>query len=229
MSGSRRSDRRSAATPRPARTLAHLAAVSALAAALAGCAPSDGDKTTEQTPAPATGELLIAKAPEGWVQAGGLNQGNLRIAEFADPATLTPDQVDTVRFESQAGDPLPDPIDFVLGLREELRGNCQGLRDFPIFSGYENGYPASVRLMFCRSQGEPERGLVRMVKAIRGKEFFYIVSRSRTSAPFEPEAEPLSVQDMAEWSTWIGGITVCDTREAEHPCPQPPADAEQAD
>lgn len=228
MSGNPRSGLQAAETAPPARATAQRLAALALAAALAACTPSDGDKATNEPAAPATGELLLAQAPEGWVQAGGLNQGNLRIAEFADPATLTPDQVDTVRFESQASDPLPDPIDFVLGLREELRGNCKGFRDFPIFSGYENGYPASVRLMLCRSQGEPERGLVRMVKAIRGKEFFYIVSRTRTSAPFEPEAEPLSVQDMAEWSTWIGGITVCDTREPEHPCP-PAANRQQAE
>ena len=177
------------------------------------------DATSSAVTAPATGEQLIANAPAGWVEVSGLNQASLRIAEYADPETLTPDQVDSVRFESQAGQPLPDPIDFVLGMSEELRSDCKGFRDFPIFSGLENGYPTSVRLMLCRQQGDPPRGVVRMLKAIQGNEQFYLVSRTRNAGPFEPEAEPISVEDMAIWSTWLGGITVCDTRGAEHPCP----------
>jgi hypothetical protein len=205
----------------------NVAALLLAVAVLGACGAPADDRTADGEPPadgapPQTGELLIAQAPEGWVEVAGLNEANLRIAEYVDPDTLTPEQVDLVRFESQAGQPLPDPIDFLLGLREELRSNCEGFQDFPIFSGYENGYPASVRLYLCRAQGEPKRGLVRMVKTIQGTEQFYIVSRTRNSAPFAPEAEPLTVEDMAIWSTWLGGILVCDTRDAEaHPCPAP--------
>jgi hypothetical protein len=174
------------------------------------------------TPATAqTGELLIASAPEGWIQVGGLNQDNVRIAEYANPENLSPDLVDSVRFESQTGDPLPDPIDLLLGMREQLREQCEGMLDHPIFSGYENGYATSVRLLFCRAKGDPPRGEVRMIKAIRAADQFYIVSRSRSTPPFEPDQEPMSVEDMAQWSDWFGGISVCDTRKTEHPCPAP--------
>jgi hypothetical protein len=196
-----------------------------LLAALTGCDAPGTTKTetgSAADAAPQTGELLIASAPEGWVQVGGLNQGHVRIAEYANPENLSPDRVDSVRFESQAGDPLPDPIDFLLGMREELREQCKGIRDFPISSGYENGYETSVRLMLCREKGDPPRGEVRMIKAIRGAEQFYIVSRSRNVPPFAPEQEPMTVEDMAIWSAWFGGIRLCDTRKAEHPCPAPP-------
>ena len=193
-----------------------------LLAAQTGCDAKGTAKSNEGAAAdapPQTGELLIASAPEGWVQVGGLNQGQVRIAEYANPENLSPDRVDSVRFESQAGDPLPDPIDFLLGMREELRGQCKGVRDFPISSGYENGYPTSVRLMLCREKGDTPRGEVRMVKAIRGAEQFYIVSRSRNAPPFAPEQEPMSVEDMAIWSAWFARVHVCDTRSTEHSCP----------
>jgi hypothetical protein len=188
------------------------AALACICATLAGCA-------AERDAAQPDGEHLIAAPPAGWSEVSALNQGNLRIAEYVDPEQVTPDRVDSVRFESQASAPLPDPIDFLLGMREELKSQCQGVRDFPIFSGLENGYPTSVRLLLCRQKGDPPRGEVRMIKAIQGAEQFYIVSRSRSTPPFAPEAEPMSVEDMALWSTWLGGVKLCDTRGTAHPCP----------
>jgi hypothetical protein len=191
-------------------------------AACADRAEQGAERVATTEPAgPATGELLIAAPPTGWVEVSALNEDKLRIAQYTDPANLTPDQVDSVRFESQAGAPLPDPIDFVLGVREELRQNCEGFRDFPISAGYENGYPTAVRLLLCRAQGDPKRGLVRLVKAIQGQEHFYVVSRSRSSAPFEAGSEPMTEDEMAVWSSWIRAIRVCDTRDPDHPCPTP--------
>jgi hypothetical protein len=204
--------RRSARSANRARAAA---IVSCLCATLAACA---AERNAE-----AEGELLIAAPPAGWTEISALNQGNLRIAEYVDSEQVTPDRIDSVRFESQASSPLPDPIDFLLGMKEDLREQCRGIRDFPIFSGFENGYPTSVRLLLCRQKGDPPRGEVRMIKAIQGTEQFYIVSRSRSTAPFAPEEEPMSVEDMALWSRWIGGVSLCDTRGTEHPCPNPDA------
>lgn len=184
-----------------------------------GCGRAPSDAPDRERVAPETGEILIGSAPPGWMEAGGLNQGRLRIAEFANPATLTPDLVDTARFESQATLPLPDPIEFVLGASAEFASRCQGFEDHPVFAGYENGYPTAVRLMFCRRHGDPSRGEVRMLKAIQGKEQFYIVSRSRVTAPLEPDVIPLDATEMATWSEWFGDISLCDTRLPAHPCP----------
>lgn len=204
---------------RAAARVARFAAALATAVLMAGCGSAPSDTPEHERIAPDSGEILIGSAPAGWMEAGGLNRGTLRIAEYANPATLTPDLVDTARFESQATLPLPDPIDFVLGASAELAARCQGFEDHPVFAGYENGYPTAVRLMFCRRHGDPSRGEVRMVKAIQGKEQFYIVSRSRMTAPLEPDVVPLDAAEMAAWSEWFGGITLCDTRLPAHPCP----------
>jgi hypothetical protein len=58
-----------------------------------------------------------------------------------------------------------------------------------------------------------------MVKAIRGSDHFYIVSRSRRTPPLQPDVEPLNAEAMASWSYWFSLITVCDTRNEHHPCP----------
>jgi hypothetical protein len=189
----------------------------ALLVALLGSA-CNAERPSPASAAPAD-EQLIASPPPGWVQVGGLSRGDVRIAEYGDPATLTPTRVDSIRFESLGGKPLPDPIDIVVATGLDLSKRCEGFQDTPIFSGYENGYPTSVRLMFCRQQGRPPWGEVRMVKAIRGNEHVYIISRSRRTPPLQPHIEPLSAAEMASWSYGFSLITVCDPRDPGHPCP----------
>ncbi len=200
----------------------------ALTLALLGGAGGCGSESNGARPAagpdgaraaPQTGELLLAQPPAGWVEVTSLNRGQVRIVEYAAPDTLSPDRLDLLRFESQGSLPLPDPIEIAGAMSAEMAGLCQGFEDFPIHSGFENGYPTSVRLLTCQAYGEPVRGEIRMTKAIRGSEQFYIVTRIRRTAPFEGDAVPVSVEEMAEWSGYFSRVSLCDTRDAAHPCP----------
>jgi hypothetical protein len=182
---------------------------------LAGtCATAEERTTTtgpDVLPPEHPGEQLLVEIPEGWVAVNSIQQQELHIAEYLDPTNLTAERVDSVRLEALTGDPLPDPIEFLGGLRDLLRENCKGFVDFPISTGFENGFPSAVRLMLCREQKEPTRGLIRMVKAIQGDQAFYIVSRSRSTPPFTAGNEPMSVEDMGYWSAWIGAVRLCAT------------------
>jgi len=195
-----------------------------LLGAAAGCdSESNGGKPAaaphRAEAAPPTGELLLAQPPAGWVEVTGLNRGQVRIVEYAAPDTLSPDQLDLLRFESQGSLPLPDPIEVAGAMSAEMAGLCAGFQDFPIHSGFENGYPTSVRLLICQAYGEPVRGEIRMTKTIRGNEQFYIVTRTRRTAPFEADAAPVTVEEMSEWSDYLSRIGLCDTRDPAHPCP----------
>ncbi len=203
--------------------------------------------------APVTGEVLLASAPQGWVESGTLISPVMRMAEFvpeeqaetvaqgeekapsgeattpaqaveesaneAPDAQDRPARLDRLTIESLSGDPLPDPIDFVLSLSRDLALRCEGFSDFNIMTGMENNYATSVRLLVCpRYKGQP-LGEVLMIKAIQGREYFYTVTRGRRLPAFEAGEQPLTAQTTAEWSAYLKSVGVCDPRWPEHPCP----------
>jgi hypothetical protein len=167
---------------------------------------------------PAEGEMLLAGAPAGWVETASLATPVLRMAEYGPPDADEP-PIERVTFESQSAAPLPDPIDFVVGVSSDLSQRCNGYEHFNIFSGEENGYPTSVRLMLCGEFKDSPHGQAVMTKAIQGTEQFYIVTRRRLVPLPAAEEGLLSTQSMAEWSTFFRGIGLCDTRSTEHSCP----------
>lgn len=185
----------------------------ALLSACGAAAPAGGDE------APA-GELLLASPPDGWQEHGAMQTPTLRMAEYGPPASGE-QRLERLTFEAQSGDPLPDPIAFVRGVSRDLADRCDGFEDSNVSSGYENGYPTSVRLMICGKFKDAEFGQVVMAKAIQGNERFYVITRRLRAPPADGDASLLTAQEMAEWSAHLRGILVCDTRDAEHPCPSP--------
>jgi hypothetical protein len=176
--------------------------------------------------APTEGELLLASPPAGWVEAASMQTPALRMAEYGPRDSVMPGgplmgaaDVERVTFEAQSGQPLPDPIDFVLGVSRDLATRCDPFYDVNVSSGHENGYPTSVRLMICAEFSDSPQGQVVMTKAIQGNDLFYVITRRRLTAPIAEGAPPLTAQEMAEWTTYLKGIGVCDTRSSEHPCP----------
>ncbi len=200
--------------------------------------------------APVTGEVLLASAPRGWVESGTLISPVLRMAEFVPAKQLETTHaveeeapvgeesasarsieelpgavaasalLDRVTIEAQSGDPLPDPIDFVLSLSRDLALRCEGFNDFNIMSGLENNYATSVRLLVCPRYKDHPLGEVMMIKAIQGQEYFYTVTRGRRLPAFGTDGQPLTAQTMAEWSAYLKAVGVCDPRRTEHPCPE---------
>lgn len=225
------------------------------AARATSTADNPGASAVSSPTAPVTGEVLLASAPQGWVESGTLISPVMRMAEFvpeqqaedaqqaenAEPveeaapvgegsppakpvdeapaAEELPARLDRVTIESQSGDPLPDPIDFVLSLSRDLAPRCEGFNDFNIMSGLENNYATSVRLLVCPRYKDQPLGEVLMIKAIQGREYFYTITRGRRLPAFGTDEQPLTAQTMAEWSAYLKAVGVCDPRRREHPCP----------
>ena len=206
----------------------HLAAVM-LAIAVAGCSPG-GDKPTSAAPTPADaapepapeppreGELLLAGAPDGWKVTDAVQTDKLRLAEYGPPDE-SDGRIERLTLEAQKGDPLPDPINFVLGVSKDLESRCEGFQDLNVSSGLENGYPTSVELLICGKFKDSEHGQVMMTKAIQGREKFYVITRRLLTPPMKGQGPPLTAQAMANWTVALKHVRVCDTRGDEHPCP----------
>lgn len=184
-----------------------------------GVAGGEQSLPRDDTPAEApTGEVLLADPPEGWVETGAMQTPALRMAEYG-PAEPAENTLERITFEAQPGKPLPDPIQFVLAVSRDLEARCSGFEDVNVSSGLENGYPTSVRLMICPAFKDSPHGQVVMAKAIQGTEEFYVITRRLQVPPMRDSGQPLTAQDMAEWTTHLRGVQVCDTRDPEHPCP----------
>lgn len=201
---------------------------------LTGCGSSDpGDASAEaplpgeNDPPPREGELLLASPPEGWTEAGAVQTPALRMAEYGPPQE-TEGELERITFEAQGGDPLPDPIDFVLAVSRDLKARCERFEDINVSSGYENGYPTSVRLMICPEFKDSPHGQVVLAKAIQGNEKFYVITRRLRVPRAEGQGQPLTAQEMAQWTTHVKQVQVCDTRSGEHPCPEHITSPDQA-
>lgn len=206
------------------RCIRGIAATATAVGALSACSGAEDTSTRDDgvfatdVGTPRTGELLLANPPAGWVETGAMRTDVLRMAEYG-PATDADGEVERLTFEVQSGSPLPDPIRFVLGVNADLKRRCNGFQGINVASGMENGYPTSVRLMICPRFKDSDHGQVVLAKAIQGEEKFYVITRRRLAEPFVDGAQPLDAQAMAEWTTLLKGIRVCDTRADAHPCP----------
>jgi hypothetical protein len=167
---------------------------------------------------PVHGEQLLARAPDGWQQGFATNTAALRMVEFIPGDASRGDWAEKVTFESLRGDPLPDPIDFVTGIGSDQSGTCERFEQFNIQSGFENNYPTSVRLLTCSRNKLTDKGQVTLIKAIRGNDHFYVITRAKRIPPVAEGAESISEQEMANWSAYMRAITVCDSAREEHPC-----------
>ena len=178
-----------------------------------------GGASPAEAPEPQEGELLLTAPPPGWVETGAMRTPMLRMAEYGPPHE-NDRTIERITLEAQRGEPLPDPIEFVLGVSGDLASRCEGFQNINVSSGYENGYPTSVRLMICPRFKDSPHAQVVMAKAIRGEERFYVVTRRRQGPPMAEGERLLDAQAMAEWTTHLKAVRLCDTRSEDHPCPE---------
>ena len=204
----------------------HISPVATLLAAivlfsLAACENNNKQASPAAKPAlpPPTDETLLLQTPPAWLQVTAQTSDAFRLAEYVPAGQSREEWLDKLFVESNTLKPLPDPLGFLEAMGKELTTECEGSSDANIHSGIENGYETSVRLLICNKNLESARGEVTLIKAIRGTDNFYVISRARRSEALQNEQSPLSSEEMGEWSLYMRSIKLCDPRSAEHPCP----------
>ncbi|MEE4361654.1 MAG: hypothetical protein V2I63_09040 [Pseudomonadales bacterium] len=172
-------------------------------------------------------EQLNLPTGEDWQQVSTLATPSLRRAVFAIP--VSEEIVDTLSLEWFATTLATDldPIEVAALLADGLREGCEDGSDQPVFSGYENGYPTTVRLMTCPRTRGRETGELMMVKVVQGRAGHWTVVRSRQLPAFTGDARaPVEEEVVARWSLAMRSIQLCDTEAPDaHPCPEAPSEA----
>ena len=194
---------------------------------VSGCT-NQQPKTTPSTTgftAVITEEQLIAAPPKSWKVVEQLNTTNTRLIDYI-PAQETQENWQTrLSFESHAALTDLDPIDTLLREVEKTREKCSDLKDYNLFSGLENSYPTSTRLLMCGSNAFTSRGEISMLKVIQGNDYFYFIRLVKQLAAFENGSADIEEREIAIWSNYLSNIKVCDPRLTDHPCPKPNAES----
>ena len=164
---------------------------------------------------------MLLSPPQAWFRVREEANERFRLVEYLPPGHDESDWEERLVVESNALQPLPDPIEFLSALGENAKKNCTVAQSENIFAGFENGYASAIQLLTCREDKATGRGRVQFIKAIAGREQFYVIERARRSAPLATDAAPLSKRNMAAWSLYFRSIKLCDTTTTEHPCPTP--------
>lgn len=104
------------------------------------------------------------------------------------------------------------PASFRLRMEKLWIQACPGARSAPLGGGLVNGYVTMTWRLSCplnRQTGKPE---ITWVKAIAGRDSFYVVQKA---FKFDPAPER-----AAQWVAFLDKVSVCDTRIAERTCPR---------
>jgi hypothetical protein len=182
-----------------------------LALTLAACQQVSSDE-------PVTGELLQATPPEGWQLAYQLNAGGTRLSEFI-PADEDINSWQTkLSFESHADLADVDPILLLESEALALHDHCKFVRHFNVYSGLENNYPTSSRLVMCGENKQTGRGEVSLYKAIQANDFMYTIRFRKRVPAFAVNQPDFKDQEMASWTVFLKTLQVCDTHNSDHPC-----------
>ena len=165
-----------------------------------------------------TTEVLRAAPPHGWHQIYQLNNDAVRLADFVPQGQTNLAWKTKLSFESHSDLVDLDPIEILLSEAKKTEEKCSFIQHFNFFSGYENNYPTSLRLIMCGENEHLKKGELSMLKVIKGEDFLYIIRFLKRITPFKVNQPDVERSEIATWSDYLRKISLCNTADPEHPC-----------
>jgi hypothetical protein len=190
-----------------------------LATCFAICLVLGAQAEEQAAEAPRSRERLLASPPPDWQLVYQFNNVDARLSEFVPPNESANEWTTKVVFESHLQLDTTDPIDLIMAEVKRLDENCTFVQHFNLFSGVENGYPSSARLILCGENKPLEKGEVSIFKAVQGSDYLYVVRIFKRVPPFEVNQPDFAREDIATWSNYVSRIHLCEVGDDEHPCP----------
>ncbi|NQV65770.1 MAG: hypothetical protein HQ497_10440 [SAR86 cluster bacterium] len=163
-------------------------------------------------------EQLLARPPNDWQIVYQLNTQSTRIVDYLPPGEAATDWQTKLSFESHQALTDIDPIEALISEVAKVRETCSSVNDFNLFSGLENNYRTSTRLLMCSNNAYTKRGEVSMLKVIQGNEYLYIIRLIKRIPPFETGEPTMPSAEIATWSNYLRNISVCDPNQSAHAC-----------
>ena len=156
-------------------------------------------------------ENFLVSMPQGFKVASSQTRNGVVFQEWIPSSESFPNWSEMVVMQILLGRGDVDGGRYLGEIKSGWLRACPETRPNDIAVGRVNGYPMWSMLLQCpklSTTGKPETTLFR---SIRGKDSFYSVQRSSRTMPDRGK--------LGEMQAYVDGVTVCDTRAAEHPCP----------
>jgi hypothetical protein len=156
-------------------------------------------------------ENLLTGLPEGFELGSQVREGVMDMSEFVPVGETVRDwtRLITIQVFKGEGDA---PIQlFAESLQQGWNSACADASNARLAEGFVNGYPYADWRFICPLSPHTDKPEAMWMRAVSGNDAFYVVQYAYRVAP-TPERE-------AEARTYLEGVSVCDTRLAEHACP----------
>jgi hypothetical protein len=157
-------------------------------------------------------ENLLVTMPDGYIVGFQDKNARQQMTEMVPRGQSVKDWTDMVTVQIFFRMTNVTPEAYKQRLEKLWAENCKGAESSPIGQGEERGYPVIVWLQVCplnKDTGKPE---ITLLKAIAGKDSFYVVQKAFRFQPDKPQVE--------QWSRYLRGVSVCDSRVPERACPK---------
>lgn len=155
-------------------------------------------------------ENLLVAMPDGFKVGHSASRNGMDMQEWVPSGETVQDWTEMVTVQVFRNRPDIDPGRYQAEMSKLWARACPGAIVGPVVTGITNGYPSASLLLRCpllASTGKPE---VAAIKAIKGRDSFYVVQRAVRTEP-----APAKLDQMKQY---LDRVSVCDTRLADRPC-----------
>jgi hypothetical protein len=157
-------------------------------------------------------ENLLVAMPKGYKVGFSDKNARQQMTEMVPDGQSVKDWTDMITVQIFFGMTNVTPEAYKQRLEKLWAENCKGAQSSPVGQGNERGYPVIVWLQDCplnQKTGKPE---VTLLKAISGRDSFYVVQKAFRFKPDKSQVE--------QWSRYLRSVSVCDSRLPDRACPQ---------
>ncbi|NWG26337.1 MAG: hypothetical protein HXY30_18290 [Pseudorhodoplanes sp.] len=157
-------------------------------------------------------ENLLVTLPEGYIVGFQDRNARQQMTEMVPRGQTVKDWTEMVTVQIFFGLTNVTPEAYKQRLETLWAENCKGAQSNPVGQGNERGYPVTIWIAFCPLNKETGKPELTMLMAIGGRDSFYLVQKAFRFKPDKSQIE--------QWSRYMRGVTVCDSRVPERACPQ---------
>lgn len=169
-------------------------------------------------PAGAAERLLVPHLP-GWKVVVVHSDPGAEFSELIPESETTEAWTRRISVEAfrGAGNSVASFLDMVGRRSTEI---CDGASADAPRLGRLGTAEAGSRSVACGRYKGDGKGTYTLYYAIRGRDAFYVVSRSWRGEAFAVDRVPVGQQELADWIAYMRAITLCDTADPARPCPK---------
>ena len=162
-------------------------------------------------PAQAPGESLIAPIPAGFEYAGQMVVKGSTLKIYRPPGQTNKNWSDQIVLQTTPTKVGGEPVGLLHAMEKPYADACKEHAPITILPGKTNGYATATTLFKCPAVADTGKPETALMHAIGGVDALYLVQQTVRYVP--------APEQLKQMIAYLGTMSLCDSRTAEHPCP----------